>query len=92
MLAIGFYGLGDTVTTFWGLSTPGVAEAGPIAGPAIEAHGRRSLLVIKVVLFTILFGLWSVVRTPGRVAIPLALVVVGVFVTVWNAVVVLSAP
>ncbi len=89
--AIVLYGIGDTVTTFWGLSTGGVAEAGPIAGPVIEAYGRYSLLGIKAVVFPLFYLLWYVLRTPGRIAVPLALTVVGAIVTVWNLFVITTA-
>lgn len=89
--AIVLYGVGDTVTTFWGLSIGGVAEAGPIAGPAVEAYGRGALLGIKVVTFALFSLAWRMLWTPGRVAVPLALAVVGGVVTVWNLLVVASA-
>ncbi len=89
--AVLLYGVGDTVTTFWGLSTGGVAEAGPIAGPLIDAYGRGTLLGIKAVVFPLFYLLWWLLRTPGRVAVPLALVVVGGIVTIWNLIVIASA-
>lgn len=89
--AIILYGVGDTVTTFWGLSTGGVAEAGPIAGPLIDAYGRWMLLGIKAVVFPLFYLLWWLLRTPGRVAVPFALVVVGGVVTAWNLVTIASA-
>ena len=88
--AILLYGVGDTVTTFWGLSTVGVSEAGPIAGPFIDAYGRYALLAIKAAVFPSFYVLWRVLRTPGRVAVPLALAVVGGVVTVWNLLVIAS--
>ena len=92
ILAFVLYGIGDTATTFWGLSTAGVVEVGPIAGPAMDSHGRYALIVVKAVVFVGFYGLWRLLRTPGRVAIPLALVAVGGLVTVWNVFVVVSAP
>ena len=89
--AILLYGVGDTVTTFWGLSTGGIAEAGPVAAPLMEAYGRYSLLAVKAVTFAAFYLLWRLVRTPGRVAVPLALATVGALVTAWNLVVVASA-
>ena len=90
-VAILLYGLGDTATTYVGLSTAGVAEAGPVAGPLMEAYGRRALLAVKVVLFALFFAAWRSLRPPVRAAIPLALVVVGATVTAWNLVVVAGA-
>lgn len=90
-LAIAFYLVGDTVTTFWGLSTDGVVEAGPIAGPLIEAYGRFGLLAIKAVTFGFFVGVWSLFEPPTRVAVPLAVLVVGAAVTIWNLAVILNA-
>lgn len=88
--AILLYGVGDTVTTFWGLSTGGVAEAGPIAKPFIDAYGRVALIGIKVFVFPIFFVIWWFLRTPGRIAVPFALASVGGVVTVWNLLVITS--
>ena len=85
------YGVGDTVTTFVGLSTAGVAEVGPLAGPLIDAYGRYALLAIKAVTFALFVGLWSVLRPPARTAVPLAMVVVGTAVTAWNAIMIYTA-
>lgn len=90
MLAVVFYGIGDAGTTFVGLSLGGVTEAGPIAGPAIDAFGNLGLIAIKITLFFGFFAAWRALSRPGRVAIPLALVVVGALVTVWNTVMILS--
>lgn len=88
--AVALYGVGDAVTTVVGLSTGRGAEAGPIAAGLIEAHGFAGLLLLKVVTVGLFYLLWRLVRTPGRVAIPAALLVVGAFVTTWNVIVLLS--
>lgn len=85
------YGVGDTLTTFAGLSTGSVAEAGPIAGPFMDAYGRYALLGVKAVIFGGFLLVWRVLRTPSRVAVPLALSVVGGFVSLWNLVVITMA-
>ncbi len=89
--AILFYGVGDTVTTFLGLSVGSIAEVGPIARPLIESYGRPALLGIKAVVFPGFYLLWRVLRTPGRVAVPFALALVGAIVTVWNLLVIAIA-
>lgn len=91
LAAIVLYGVGDTVTTFWGLSVGGVAEAGPIAAPIIEAYGRAALLPIKAIVFGGFYVAWRALRSPGRVAVPLALAAVGGVVTTWNVVVIAGA-
>lgn len=84
------YGVGDAVTTLWGLSTGGVTEAGPLAAPVMELYGRAALIGIKIVVFSMFYLLWRVLRSPGRVAVPLALAVVGGVVFGWNLAVILG--
>lgn len=86
--AIVLYGVGDIVTTFYGLSTGGIAEAGPVAAPLMEAYGRFVLVGVKAVTFAGFYLVWRVLRTPGRAAVPLALATVGALVTAWNLVVI----
>jgi hypothetical protein len=88
--AIVLYGIGDTITTFLGVSIGGVAEAGPIAGPLMEGYGRSGLIGVKAVVFPVFYVVWRLLRTPGRVAVPLALALVGGVVTVWNLLVIAS--
>lgn len=90
-LAVLAYGIGDSLTTFVGLEVSGVVEAGPIAGPAIEHFGRGGLLLIKGILFTTFATVYAILSTPGRVAIPLALIVVGIAVSAWNSMMIWSA-
>lgn len=85
------YGIGDTLTTFWGLSTDGVDEAGPIAGPMMDAYGNLALLAIKAVLFLVFYAVWTRLETPARVAVPFALLVVGLVVSLWNLTIILFA-
>lgn len=87
--ALALYGVGDTATTVVGLASGRGAEAGPVAAGLIESHGYPGLFLLKAVTFGAFFLLWRLARTPGRVAVPLALVVVGAFVTTWNVFVLL---
>jgi len=89
--AILLYGIGDTVTTFWGLSTGGISEAGPIAKPLVDAYGHSALVLIKAIAFPLFYVVWRLLRTPGRIAVPFALAFVGMVVTIWNLLVIASA-
>lgn len=89
--ALVLYGVGDTVTTLWGLSTVGVAEAGPIAGVVIDTHGQYALVLLKAAVFPTFYLVWRILRTPGRIAVPLALALVGAVVTAWNLIVITTA-
>ena len=86
--AVLLYGVGDAATTAVGTTTPGVAEAGPIAVHLVGADGIGGLLALKVALFAGSYGVWSLLRTPGRVAVPLALAFVGAVVSGWNLLVI----
>lgn len=89
--AVLLYGIGDTVSTLVGLSFGGVAEAGPLAAPAMSTFGYGGLVGLKLAVFVSFGAVWSVLHTPARVAVPLALATVGGLVTVWNAVVIATA-
>jgi len=86
--AVLLYGVGDAATTAVGMTTPGVAEAGPVAVHLVGGDGVGGLLALKVVLLAGSYGVWSVLRTPGRVAVPLALAFVGAVVSGWNLLVI----
>ncbi len=89
LVALVTYGIGDTITTLLGLRVDAVSEAGPVMGPVIEAYGPVGLVFAKLAMFVAFGAVWRLVRPPGRVAVPLALAIVGVVVTGWNAVVIL---
>lgn len=87
-VAILAYGVGDTLTTYVGLRSGRAAEAGPLAAPLVEAYGILGLVGLKVVTLGLFYLTWRVGRSPARVAVPLAVAVVGIGVTAWNLAVV----
>ncbi|WP_254862341.1 hypothetical protein [Halovivax gelatinilyticus] len=89
--AVVLYGVGDTATTFVGLSADGVEEIGPVAGPLMDRYGQCSLVGVKVTLFGAFWMLWRTLETTARVAVPMAVALVGALVTVWNLLVILAA-
>lgn len=91
LVAVAFYGVGDTVTTFVGLQHGQIAEVGPLAASLIGRHSIGGLLALKLVTFGVAYAVWRTIRTPSRNAIPLALAVVGVVVTLWNLAVIGTA-
>jgi hypothetical protein len=84
LLALLAYGVGDLATTVVGLSFGRAAEAGPLAAESLARGGFPGLVALKLATLLGFYLLWRVASTPGRVAIPLALAVVGVGVTLWN--------
>lgn len=84
---IAFYGIGDTITTVLGLTAGRVIEAGPLVGSMLDQFGLPGLFLVKGLSLLGFYAFWRGLRSPGRVGIPLALVLVGVVVTAWNCIV-----
>lgn len=89
VLAVLFYGIGDGITTVAGFRSDGVGEAGPLALAIVDTAGIGGFLLFKAGFIAFCFVIWSLVRTPGRFAIPFGLAVTGGVVTCWNAFVLL---
>lgn len=89
ILAVLGYGVGDLGTTLIGLTTGRGAEAGPVAAELVGGFGLLALLVLKLATFGTFYLSWRLVGPPVRVAVPLAVAIVGVLVTAWNVVVLL---
>ena len=83
-VAVLAYGVGDTLTTYVGLRSGRGAEAGPLAAPLVEGFGILGLVGLKLLTLALFYTTWRLARPPARVAVPLAVAVVGVGVTAWN--------
>ena len=84
------YGVGDLLTTLVGLSTGRGAEAGPVAAELVAEFGIPALVVLKLASLGAFYLLWRLLGWPARVAVPMGVAGIGVFVTAWNAVVLLT--
>lgn len=89
--AVLLYEIGDTFSTLVGLSLGGLAEAGPLAAPAMIAFGPVGFLAVKTAVFVSFWAVWTSLHTQGPVAVRFALATVGGLVTAWNAAVILVA-
>lgn len=89
-IGLGFYGVGDTLTTLIGYWAGRGVEVGPVVSVLMAEFGVPALFAVKVAVIGGFFLAWRVVQSPGRVGIPLALSVVGIAVTGWNGVVLLT--
>jgi len=89
LMAVLLYGVGNTSTTLWGFSTKGADEIGPLVGPLMDLYGVSGLFIVKISSFLFFIVVWHFLWKPTRVAVPLALIVVGGGITVWNLYVVL---
>lgn len=82
--ALFFFVGGDLLTTFVGLQFSSVEEMGPIAAILLAAYGFEALLALKFAAFSVFVVFWWYVPPPSNVGVPLALVIVGIFLTIWN--------
>ena len=89
LLAVLGYGIGDLGTTLVGLSTGRGAEAGPVAAELVAGFGLLGLFVLKLATFGTFYLSWRLVSPTIRVAVPLAVAIVGLLVTGWNVLVLL---
>jgi len=90
VLTVLFFGIGDVVTSGIGLSMAGIAEIGPLVAPLVSAYGLWAMVALKIVFIGAALLFWRVGPKPQADGIPLGLAVLGVLVTGWNIVVVLS--
>ena len=90
ILAIVFFGIGDLVTTYVGLSLGRAVEVGPVAVIASKQFGIAVLLPLKLLTFGLAYLLWRVTPRPYRIGVPLGLAILGIMVTVWNIVILIA--
>ena len=79
-----FFAIGDLVTTVIGLRIDGVYERSPIPALLIAVFGSEILIFLKSITLIIFFGVWRVTPGPYNIGIPVGLVLIGVFATMWN--------
>lgn len=89
-LAVGFYCVGDLLTTVVGLTSGRAVEAGPVASVLVDQHGLVAVFPLKLGSLLFFYLLWRVVPRPHAVGIPLGLAALGTLLTVWNTLVLLG--
>lgn len=91
LIAIVFFGIGDTVTTGIGLSMDAVHEAGPLTSVFLAQYGLVSMVAVKIAVLGSFYILWRLTPRHYRVGVPLGLAILGVVVVWWNLLVNLLA-
>lgn len=90
-LAIVFFVVGDVITTGLGYRMPGVVEASPLPAALLAEVGLVALFALKVVAVTCAYLVWTAVPREYAVAIPVAIALLGLLTTGWNATVLVRA-
>jgi hypothetical protein len=91
-LAVAFYGVGDLVTTLFGLYGDRATEAGVVAAALVEGYGIPAVIPLKVGSLLLFYLLWRAAPRPHAVGVPLGLAALGGALTAWNAFVLFGAP
>ena len=91
VLVVGFFVVGDVVTTAVGVATPGVSEFNPSILSLVAAHGFLGVVVLKGAVVAAAYLLYRIVPRPHDVAIPVGFGLVGLGVTIWNVAIIGTA-
>lgn len=77
------YGVGDLLTTAYGLSN-GVPESNVLPSAVLDAAGFGGLVALKLAFVSLAFVAWTHGPDDARHGIPVGLALVGAAVTAWN--------
>lgn len=91
-VAVALYGVGDLLTTLFGLYGGRATEAGVVAAALVDGYGIAAVVPLKLGSLVLFYLLWRVAPRPHAVGVPLGLAVLGGALTAWNAFVLLGTP
>ena len=87
--AVATFGVGDILTTHYGLTLDGVNEDNPVAEAFLDAGGTEAMVTVKVVVFLAAFVAYHNVPEEYADGIPLGLALLGAWV-VWHNTAIIS--
>ncbi|ADB63897.1 hypothetical protein Htur_5009 (plasmid) [Haloterrigena turkmenica DSM 5511] len=90
ILALVLFGVGDLVTTIYFIAEFGAVETHPIGGPAIDALGFWALVPLKALAVGVCYGLYRLAPREYAIGVPIELILLGGYLSVWNTVVSLT--
>lgn len=84
--------IGDLGTTYMGLYyyPNQIIEGNAIPALMINELGLWSLIPIKIAIFGIFYLLYRISPDPHKIGVPIGLTTIGVIVTLWNILLLLS--
>lgn len=85
------FGLGDVMTTYYGLQVSGVVEQSPTAQAVLHTGGVTGMIGIKLAVFIGAYLAYRCVPKDYRAGIPIGLSLLGVLVVMNNAAVISGA-
>lgn len=89
--AVALYGVGDIVTTDYGLKSDAIHEGNPVAATILGIGGTPGMVLTKVVVLYVAFWAYSNAPEEHRVGIPLGLALLGGAIVLNNYQVVQAA-
>lgn len=84
LLSLGFFGVGDLVTTSVTVFSAVLGEGNPAVTTVIGSYGFGGFVALKLVVLGGGYAVWRALDTPLNVGVPLAFAVIGVGLTTWN--------
>ena len=90
ILAIALFGIGDLVTTIYFIAEFGAVETHPVGGAAIDTLGYWALVPLKVLALGVCYALYRVAPREYAVGVPIGLILLGAYLSVWNTVISLA--
>jgi len=88
VLSIGFFGVGDLVTTSLTVFSVVLVEGNPAVNTVMGSWGFGGFVALKLVVLGAGYAVWRALGTPLNVGVPLAFSVIGVGLTTWNLVII----
>lgn len=84
--------IGDLLTTYIGLYyyPNQIVESNPLPAYLINEFGLVSLLIVKVLIFSGFYILYKLTPNPHNIGIPIGLTSIGVAITGWNTLLLVS--
>lgn len=82
-VAVLLFGIGDLATTIYFIDIGIAVEANPI-GASIIDYGYEWLVVWKLLVLALFYGVYRVVPRRVDVGVPVGLLLVGGLITFWN--------
>ena len=90
-LAVATYGIGDLVTTGFGLGVPGVVESHPVSEKVIDNAGMPGMVGVKIVTLSGFGAMYSMTPEEYRSGVPIGLGLLGTFIVALNGMTIATA-
>ena len=89
--ALLWFGAGDLFTSILGISSGLARESTPHIAALVADFGIAGMVIAKTAGLVVGYVGWRLIPSPYETAVPVALAVLGLYLTLWNTYVLVSA-